>query len=168
MAAQLVGTWRTDCELVGSDSQQATLVFTATGLEETKQDRAGLGCTPPEQEGFRRYSYTVGPAVGSPAGAYALDLVYEESTQTPLTTSMASRYNQAAHCGFTTWQAGQPKSVLGRLCGSARVPNVGDGYFQIIWVDGDVLQVGQPTAQDDCRSQTQRCSRLSPYPYTRQ
>jgi hypothetical protein len=82
---------------------------------------------------------TVGDEVAP--GIRKLDIAFVSFSSTALTAENAQQNNDYAYCGFTDWEAGVEKDVLGADCYGFSIP-VGGKSLDIYSVEGDTLLFG--------------------------
>lgn len=159
--ADLNGQWTTGCVQGYSGYTETVLQYTDLALVGTYTEYSDASCAEAYHVSKWTGTATVGEQLAS--GPWKLDLAFATFTSTALTEDNAATNNGYAYCGFSDWEAGVEKDVLGADCYGFSIPEGGKS-LDIYQVDGDTLLFGasapigtdlteadRPTALDESR-----------------
>lgn len=76
-------------------------------------------------------------------GANDINFTVHSATVTPKAEAVAKWMNDASFCGFTDWQSGYEKSVVGANCQQFTMKD-GQTFKELFEIRGDTLYFGQP------------------------
>lgn len=155
--AELGGSWATACY----KGTQTVLTYDGSSFSGTYGEYSDAACTDLYHLSEWSGTATFGEELAS--GARKIDLAFLTFTSTALTEENAAQNNAYAYCGYTDWEAGVTKDVLGAECWGFSIP-VGGQSLDIYLVEGDTLRFGvgaaigtalteadRPTEIDDTR-----------------
>ena len=134
--AELNGAWASAC----FNQTQTVLEYADLSFQGTFTEYEDAACSTPMHISAWSGTAAVGDEVGG--GARAIDLAFETFTSTALTADNAALNNSYAYCGYTDWEAGVEKDVMGDDCYGYSIPDGGKSK-DIYAVSGDSLRFGQ-------------------------
>lgn len=117
---------------------------------------------------------TYGEAVPRPAGAAAIDFLFQRVTLTPKQEWVARLYRDRRLCGLSEWSVGQETEITGRSCdffGVGRFSPVPEGgavrYGVYRQEQNGNLYMGKLRPERDGLTPERRPQELDPFPYER-
>lgn len=137
--ADLNGQWTTGCVQGYMGYTETILQYTELALVGTYTEYSDAACAEAYHVSKWTGTATVGEQLAS--GPWKLDLAFSSFTSTALTADNAATNNSFVYCGFTDWEAGVEKDVLGADCYGFSIPEGGKS-LDIYQVDGDTLLFG--------------------------
>lgn len=173
--AGLSGSWnlKESCKKISSSYVKMKQNFTQTTFDQTANVFTDSSCLVPSVTLALSGNYAISNVTVSISEEHGnLDSTLLSYLLTPNSSSMVSSYNSTVYCGFTNWQLGVAKNVLGLTCAGYVMPSAGavefnfytkanQAYFSPIFpgstpvVSGD-LYFGTSDSTHDGKSASQR------------
>jgi len=138
-AAEVQGTYASDCQVIESVSTTLALDFAPEALTQVQRVFMDTKCQ------AAGYDLTISGPYILDESTGALDYTLDAISLTPLNAQVAAAFNIQKLCGLTGWSKGKAQTISGLTCGEQDMPAAGSVSYDVVKEVEGGIQTGKPS-----------------------